>query len=64
MTDIFISYCREDQARVLPISEALKAMGWSVFMDVNIQTGERWDQVIDPDHQIAKNNLKALGVDV
>ncbi|MCF6199702.1 MAG: SUMF1/EgtB/PvdO family nonheme iron enzyme [Hyphomicrobiaceae bacterium] len=54
MTDIFISYSRHDQASVLPLAEALRALGWSVFMDVRIKTGERWDQFIE-------DNLKAAG---
>ena len=54
MTDIFISYSRDDQAKVLPIADHLKSMGWSVFMDVHIETGERWDQVIETNLKAAK----------
>ena len=33
MRDIFLSYAREDEARVRPIVEELQARGWSVFWD-------------------------------
>ena len=33
MTDVFISYAREDRARVRPLVEALQAEGWDVWWD-------------------------------
>jgi hypothetical protein len=40
--DIFISYAREDLARVGPIVAALEAEGWKVFWDRTIPPGETW----------------------
>ena len=39
MTDIFVSYAREDEARVRPIVEELLVPGWSVFWDRRIPIG-------------------------
>lgn len=46
MTDIFISYKREDEARVAPIVEGLRAAGLSVWWDRYIGGGESWRQSI------------------
>jgi hypothetical protein len=40
--DIFVSYAREDQARVAPVVAALEARGWSVFWDRRIPPGQTW----------------------
>jgi TIR domain/Sel1 repeat len=40
--DIFVSYAREDQARVAPVVAALQARGWSVFWDRRIPAGQTW----------------------
>jgi hypothetical protein len=42
MSDIFISYAREDLERVKPIVEELEKNGWSVFWDRNLRPGSRW----------------------
>lgn len=42
MADIFISYSREDEARIMPLVSAFEAQGWSVFWDRRIPTGETW----------------------
>jgi hypothetical protein len=42
MTDIFISYAREDQARIQPLAHALENEGWSVFWDRRIPAGQTW----------------------
>jgi hypothetical protein len=47
MSDIFISYAREDLDRVRPLAEALHERGWSVFWDRTIPAGKTWRQVID-----------------
>lgn len=47
MSDIFISYAREDQARVKILAEALAAQGWSVWWDPTIPYGSRFDEVIE-----------------
>jgi len=47
MSDIFISYAREDKGRVEILAKALQAKGWSVWWDPHIPTGKRFDQVIE-----------------
>ena len=47
MSDIFISYAREDRAKVKPLAEALARQGWKVWWDPTIPTGRRFHQVID-----------------
>lgn len=47
MSDIFISYAREDLDRVRSVAQALNKRGWSVFWDREILPGEMWRQVID-----------------
>lgn len=42
MTEIFISYAREDQERVTPIVAALERQGWNVFWDRTIPIGQTW----------------------
>lgn len=46
MTDIFISYKREDEARVAPIVEGLRGAGLSVWWDREISGGASWRQSI------------------
>lgn len=46
MSDIFLSYGNEDRERIPPLVAALEAMGWSVFWDRTIPTGQTWWQVI------------------
>src|SRR5262245_12600564 len=46
MSDIFISYSSEDRDRLLPLVEALRKTGWSVFWDRNIPAGRAWREVI------------------
>jgi len=46
MSDIFISYAREDLERVRPLAQALEAQGWTVFWDRRIPAGKTWRQVI------------------
>lgn len=42
MSDIFVSYAREDDARIRPLVSALEQRGWSVFWDHRIPAGETW----------------------
>lgn len=46
MSDIFLSYAREELERVRPLIQALEAQGWEVWRDEKIPTGRRYDQVI------------------
>jgi hypothetical protein len=42
MADIFVSYAREDEARVQALVSAFQAQGWSVFWDRSIPAGSTW----------------------
>ncbi len=46
MADIFVSYSRQDRARVAPLVAALEAQGWSVWWDPEIAPGEEFDSLI------------------
>jgi hypothetical protein len=46
MSDIFISYAREDEERIRPLAAALEAHGWSVFWDRRIPAGQTWRSVL------------------
>ncbi|HKH47976.1 MAG TPA: TIR domain-containing protein [Thermoanaerobaculia bacterium] len=47
MTDIFISYKREDQATAKRLAEAFEAKGWSVWWDPKLRAGEHFDTAIE-----------------
>lgn len=48
MHDIFLSYSREDRARVSKLAVALGLQGgWSVWWDQNLRTGERFTREIE-----------------
>jgi TIR domain len=47
MSDIFISYAREDVARVEPLAKALESEGWSVWWDPLITPGRSFDLIIE-----------------
>lgn len=47
MTDIFISYKREDQPTAKRLAEAFEAKGWSVWWDPKLRAGEHFDTVIE-----------------
>ena len=42
MSDIFVTYAREDEDRVRELVSVLEQQGWSVFWDRRIPTGETW----------------------
>ena len=44
--DIFISYSREDRARVGVLAEALEREGWRVWWDRKLMPGDTFDRVI------------------
>jgi adenylate cyclase len=46
MSDIFVSYSRQDKARVAPLVAALERQGWSVWWDPEIVPGEEFDALI------------------
>ena len=55
MADIFVSYSRQDRARVTPLVAALEAHGWSVWWDPDISPGEEFDSLISRELEGAKS---------
>jgi len=43
MSDIFISYAREDRARAERLAHAFEELGWSTFWDNRIAPGSEWE---------------------
>ncbi len=55
MSDVFISYASEDRERAGRLARALGALGWSVWWDRKIITGQAFDQVIEHELETAKS---------
>jgi len=47
MSDIFISYKREEQAEARKLANALEGEGWTVWWDPKLRAGERFNDVIE-----------------
>ena len=47
MSDIFISYKREEQDKARQLADALEKQGWSVWWDPKLRAGEYFDDVIE-----------------
>lgn len=54
MTDIFLSYNREDQARAKVFADAFAREGFKVWWDVGLHTGEAYDEVTETALRTAK----------
>ena len=54
LADIFVSYSRQDKARVAPLVTALETEGWSVWWDPSIAPGEEFDSLISKELEVAK----------
>jgi adenylate cyclase len=54
LADIFVSYSRQDKARVTPLVAALEAEGWSVWWDPEIAPGEEFDGLIGKELDAAR----------
>lgn len=54
LTDIFLSYNREDQARAKMFAEAFETQGFKVWWDAGLRTGEAYDQVTEKALKTAK----------
>ncbi len=47
MSDIFISYAREDESRVRGLAQELERLGWSVWHDRSLVASEEYDERIE-----------------
>jgi TIR domain len=47
VSDIFISYKREEQATARKLADALESEGWTVWWDPELRAGEHFDEVIE-----------------
>jgi hypothetical protein len=47
MSDIFISYKREEHPAARRLADALEKKGWSVWWDPKLRSGERFDDAIE-----------------
>ena len=47
MTDVFLSYSREDRERASVLAAALEGQGWSVWWDRKIVAGDTFDETIE-----------------
>ncbi len=47
MSDIFISYKREEEATARKLANALETEGWTVWWDPKLRAGERFNDVIE-----------------
>jgi len=54
VTDIFLSYNREDQARAKLFADAFAAQGFDVWWDVGLRAGEAYDEVTETALRTAK----------
>jgi serine/threonine-protein kinase len=54
MSDVFVSYKAEDRRRVKPLVEALRADGYSVWWDEQIDCGTQWRRKIEAELNAAK----------
>ena len=54
MSDIFISYKREEQAIAKKLANALEKQNWTVWWDPMLRAGERFDDVIETALEEAK----------
>jgi TIR domain len=54
VSDIFISYAREDRTRAGFLADLLAQRGWTVWWDRNIPAGKVFDEVIEAELDSAK----------
>jgi hypothetical protein len=55
MADVFISYASEDRDRAAQLASSLSAIGWSIWWDRKIITGQAFDHVIERELENAKS---------
>ena len=54
MSDIFISYAREDLKRTRQLAKVLTSLGWKVFFDRRIPAGTTWAEYIGKELESSK----------
>ena|SRR5205809_4273857 len=54
MSDIFISYKREEQPLARKLADAMEREGWTVWWDPRLRAGEHFDDVIEKALEEAK----------
>ena len=54
MSDIFLSYAKEDRPKVRRLARSLEQLGWTVFWDPEIPAGQTWREVIDTEIKSAR----------
>jgi hypothetical protein len=54
MTDVFISYKREERDKVILVADRLRALGLDVWFDARLTTGHHFDREIDDHVRTAK----------
>lgn len=54
MSDIFISYCREERAAARHFAECFAGEGFSVWWDAVLRSGQTFDEVIESELRAAK----------
>src|SRR5215213_4308003 len=54
MSDVFISYAREDREKAKALAELFTEQGWTVWWDRNIPAGRSFDTVIEEQIAAAK----------
>ena len=54
MTDVFLSYAREDRTFAEALAKALECKGWSIWWDQRLEAGEVWDEVIESNIEAAR----------
>ena len=47
MSDIFISYKREEQPEARKLANALEREGWNVWWDPKLRAGDDFDKIIE-----------------
>lgn len=55
MSDIFLCYSRSDKVTADRLVERLRVHGWSVFIDVQLRVGDRWDKALEGELSAARS---------
>jgi len=56
MSDIFLSYAKEDREEAASLAQIFGAQGWDVFWDREIPVGGSWAEVLETELPRAKQS--------